>query len=531
MKARGEMTGPDNRAAADRGDDVGRPVPAPHGGETPTTARSATPAPVDELEGLPLSGDLIDWMGFVRRQWVLMLAVWLVMMVLVVVALYLWPRQYESSAKFLVKNARQDLVVGPSESATAATREQMSETLLNTELELLRSRDILARVVDELSLQQPLIDSGMAPEVATERAIRGLGGRLVAATMRRTNLIWVSYTSGDPVLAASVVRHVADAYLAAHLAIHSTPGTYEMFQRQAADAGVELRRAEEELAALARSANLVNLDVQQQEALNSVQQTEAQVAALAAEIREQDTRARIAEIHMSRTPKRVPTSVRNVPSQSYVDRLNTMIVELHNKRTEALTKFNASDRFVLELDKQLADTKAALADARSMSVNEESTDINPTWLQLEAERTKARLQLAGIESRARQLTREMADQRRRTLEIAEAGPRYQQLVRNVTEAKNKHELFTKRQEEARIAEVLDRQQISNVVLAQAPVVSYVPAKPNVRLGLVAGAVLAAFIALGIAFLRELFGLKVSRGRGKTAEVTVLGISPATAQLR
>lgn len=508
-----------------------QPAIAPRGGQPPTAREEAALASLNQdLQRLPLSDDLIDWIGFVRRQWALMLVVWVLMMVLVVAALYVWPRQYESSAKFLVKNARADLVVAPTDAVTGAYREELSETVLNTELELLKSRDILIQVVRALNLDQALIDSGRSPEMAEQMAVQGLSGGLLAYGIRRTNVIQMSYTSRDPELAASIVRHVADAYLAAHLVIHSSPGTYEMFKSQAADASAELRRAEEELAALARSSNLVILDSQKQEALSTVHAMEAQLNTLAVEMREHETRARIAEIHMSRTPQRVPTTQRNMPNQSSVERLHTMIAELTNKRTEALTKFQPTDRLVVELDKQIADTTASLERAQQMGAIEESTGINPAWQQLEAERTKARLQLAGLESKAAALEHELADQRLRTLEITEAGPRYEQLVRNVTEAKNRYELFTKRTEEARIAEVLDRQRISNVVLAQAPVVSYVPSKPNVRLGLVAGAILAAFVALGIAFLREFFGFELSRRRRRPADVSVLGISPAPAEL-
>lgn len=431
--------------------------------------------------------------------------VWVLAMALVVGALKVWPRQYDSSAKFLVKNARQDLVVGPTESATAAVRDQLSETVLNTELELLKSRDILAQVVRDLKLQQPLIAAGIEPSEAIERATRGLAGELSANTIRKTNIIQVSYRSPNPERAAAIVQHLADAYLAAHLAIHSSPGTYQMFKSQAADAKVELQQAEAELANLARSANLVSLDPQKQEALRAVQVMETQLNALAAEAREQRTRERIAEVHMMDTPQRISTTERDVPNQSSVEHLHTMLVEMQNKRTDALMKFRPGDRLLVELDQQIKDTTAALERAQKMSAKEQSTDINPAWQQLEVERSKARLQSAGLESKMAELRGELAEQKQRLLQIAEATPRYEQLVRNVSDAKSKYELFTKRQEEARIADVLDTQRISNVVLAQAPNVPHVPSSPNVRLGIVAGAIGAAMLAGAAGFLREMFG--------------------------
>ena len=175
-------------------------------------------------------------------------------------------------------------------------------------------------------------------------------------------------------------------------------------------------------------------------------------------------------MQLASVPERVPTQRRNVPNQYSVERLHTMLVELNNKRTEALTKFRADDRLVVELDQQITDTTAAMERAQGISANEESTDVNPAWQALVTERMKARLALSGLESKAQQLRRELAERQQAALAFTEAGPEYDAAVRRVTAARANHELYAKREEEARIAEVLDRQRISNVVLAQAPVV-------------------------------------------------------------
>ena len=60
------------------------------------------------------------------------------------VVFFVLPRKYQSDARFLVRSARQELVIGPGASAAATPRGDVTEELLNTEVELLRSRDILA---------------------------------------------------------------------------------------------------------------------------------------------------------------------------------------------------------------------------------------------------------------------------------------------------------------------------------------------------------------------------------------------------
>ena len=419
-----------------------------------------------------LPDDVVDWMGFLRRHFLAMATTWVVVTgAAVYIVFNVLPKEYHSEAKFLVRNARQELVVGPSAGqVTQSSSAGVTEEVLNTEVELLRSRDILARVVDKLDLGRSYVEAGRAPNIANELAMRDLSAALVSGPIRRTNLVQVWYLSQSPELAASVVQEITDAYLAAHLAVHSSPGTYDLFKTQAAEASAELRQAEEALAALGRSDNLLNLDTQKRDALEAVSLLSRQLDALAAEMREQSTRAKVADMQLASVPERVPTQRRNVPNQYSVERLHTMLVELNNKRTELLTKFNNDDRLVVELDQQIADTTAAMERAEGFSANEESTDVNPAWQALVSERMKARLALSGLESKNEELRSELAQRQKAALDFTEAGPEYDAAVRRVTEARANHELYAKREEEARIAEVLDRQRISNVVLAQAPVV-------------------------------------------------------------
>ncbi len=479
--------------------------------------------PPQMLHGSAMPEEFVDWVGFLRRHLVTMVLTWLVVMAgAAYVVFQVLPKEYQSEAKFLVRTARQELVVGPGAAQSPSFRGDMSEEILNTEVELLRSRDILAHVVTALDLGRPYVESGRTPDIASELALRDLSRALVSGTIRKTNIVQVSYLSKDPEMAANVVQQVTDAYLAAHLAVHSSPGTYELFKTQAESAATELRRAEEALAAMGRSANLMNLDTQKKDALERINQITTQLDSLSAEMREQSTRAKMAEVHMGSVPKRVQTQLRNVPNQYSVERLHTLLVELNNKRTEALTKFRADDRLVVEIDQQMKDTTQALEHAQGLSANEESTDVNPAWQALESERIMARLALSGLESKTEQLRKELAEHQQTALQFTEAGPEYEALVRDVAEARSNHEMYVKKEEEARIAEVLDRQRISNVVLAQAPVVSYVPAKPNKRLGLVAGGILACALALGLAFLREMFGW--GRRRHEEMRLTFVGVS-------
>src|SRR5262245_32742950 len=79
--------------------------------------------------------DMQAWTGLASRQWTTMAGAWVLVMIAVVATILLWPRTYESTAKFLVRNARQDLVVTPSDTSPGAYRDYVSEETLNSEME------------------------------------------------------------------------------------------------------------------------------------------------------------------------------------------------------------------------------------------------------------------------------------------------------------------------------------------------------------------------------------------------------------
>jgi uncharacterized protein involved in exopolysaccharide biosynthesis len=450
--------------------------------------------------GLNLMDDLSAWVALVSRQWARMAVTGLLVMAAVAAIVLAWPRSYQSNAKFLVRNARQDLVVKPGDDAIAAYRDGVSEETLNSEIELLRSRDLLTQTVTETNLVSA--ESGEDRNVAVQRAVRSLNRDLDIHVIRKTNLIEVRYGSRDPQHAASVVAHLADGYLARHLAIHSSPGTYEFFGSQAVAARRDLELAEDELAQLARSANLVVPEEQRRAALEAASSVEAQLATAKAEMREATSRLAAATSLMAATDKRVLTEERTMPYQASVERLQTLLTELRNKRTELLTRFNDSDRLITEIDRQIADTAKDLEGLHRLSATEQATDVNTHWESLQAEVIAAQLRVSGLTAKAEQLDAQLKAYRARAVEVTAATPAYERLLRAVNDARSEYELYVKKEEEARVAEALDRQKISNVVLVEAPVPSYVPSGPNRRLALLAGAVFGGLMALGAGVVSE-----------------------------
>ena len=471
-----------------------------------------------------LINDLGLWVAMLQRRWLVAAATFALVVVSVVICAAAWPWKYESVAKFLVRNARLDLVVDPNDKNQGAYRESIPEEVINSEIELIRSRDILDRVVQKAQLESAEPDAN--PRVAREAAIGRLARNLNVGVIRKTNLIRVVYRARDPEQSAAVLRRLSDEYLSIHLAMHSTPGTYAFFQQQTDHLKVELEKAEKDLAALAGDQNLIAPADQRKEALESGTTIERDLVAVEAEIREQATRELAAARALRGTDPRVTTTKRRLPNQGSVQSAHTMIAELQNKRTELLTKFNADDRLVKEVDEQIANTQAALTNATVIVATEEATDINPTWQKLQMQRADAALQLAGLRSRAERLRTQMGAYRVRAVSLAEATPGYETLARRVSDARDQYMTYARKAEEARLADALDQQKISNVVLAEAPVPALVSTRPPLMLVLIVGGIAGLFLGLIAAVLMDWLGedlLENRRMRPAFARVATPGV--------
>jgi uncharacterized protein involved in exopolysaccharide biosynthesis len=82
------------------------------------------------------------------RQKRLFLSVASTVMFLAIAVSVLMPRQYVSEMKFLVQNARGNVVVTPERTNAQNVASDVTETQVNSELEILRSHDVLDPVAD-----------------------------------------------------------------------------------------------------------------------------------------------------------------------------------------------------------------------------------------------------------------------------------------------------------------------------------------------------------------------------------------------
>ncbi len=434
-----------------------------------------------------------------RRKW-LILATLLTAAVVTAFVVSNTTDKYESRMKLLVKNMRADVPVTAANDDRVADNE-VSESQINSEIELLKGRDLLEEVVKRVNLAEPAQDG--AEDQAVEEAVYKLEKDLQVSSVKKANIIEVSYVSQSPETTATVLKTLAELYLEKHLKVHHPTGAFEFFQEQADAHKMDLRQAENKFTNFQKQTATVGINQQKDLTITRLAETKAKLKDLEGAIDETDKRIAALENQLSKTDRRITTQNRVLPNQYSVERLNTMIVELRNRRTQLLTKFQPTDRVVKEVDDQIKTTTEALQKAAKTTASEEATDVNPLRQSLESELAKAKVDQAGRIALRKNLSEQVNQHQAQLTRLAGATAIHDDLARQVKQSEETYQLYAKKEEESRIGDALDKQKISNVSIAEAPVAPLVPNKKERLKVAVFGLSIGLLFAFGSAFVSEL----------------------------
>ena len=464
-----------------------------------------------ENEGVP-SLTLRDLLAIAFRHRQLVTLCFLGVFVGAILAAILLGDQYEARMKILVKYERVDPVVtsGPNAVPQQLSNQLVIEEGLNSEVELIKSRDLLEKVVETCGLDAspPSFWDFLRPNSAAERiaqAVRRLDHRLKVELATKSNMIEVSYASPDPLLSARVLTTLANEYLVKHLAVNRPPGAFNFFQQQVEQYQKELTEAEARLADFSRDQEhgAVSPQIQKDLVLQKASEFEAAMRQAQASIAQTQERIRALEAQVAETPPRLTTTDRKSDNPQLLEQLKSSLLTLELKRTELLGKFEPSYRPVQELEAQIAQARAAIAAEDKAPVHEETTDRNPTYQWVDEDLAKARADLASYQAQAAATAKIVRDYRSSALLLDQKDIEHQDLIRTAKVEEANYLLYLNKREEARISDALDTQRISNVAIAEPATAPALPVHSR-WLFVLLGIPFAILVSVGAAFVADYF---------------------------
>jgi uncharacterized protein involved in exopolysaccharide biosynthesis/Mrp family chromosome partitioning ATPase len=482
---------------------------------------------VRNVEGFP-ERSLRDLYYVIFRHKGKVLACFLAVMVTVTLGTFLMSEIYRSEAKILLQVGRESVTLDP----TAATGQIISvsqdrENEINSELEILNSRDLAEGVVDAVGpaaiLKEPgdaaNADAGASsqgvrrsvdiltalglrkPLNERELAIETVMANLGFEVLKKSNIIALSYEARDPELAQAVLARLIMLYMDKHINVHRTPGSFEFFANQTNDLRGQLTQYEKELMDLKNQTGIASLQEQRRiilERMGSLKKNaEAAEAAAAA------SRAKVQAMkrELSGLPETIETSKTTGHANPGADGMRERLYELELKEQDLLSRYREDSIPVQEVRRQIAEARGLL-DKEERTRTQVTRALNEAHQQVKLALLSEEATLNSLQAKAQALKDQLSAAQGELTAINYSEVRIAQLEREMDIEEKSYRKYTDNLEQARIDNALEMQKISNISVVQPATLPIKHVRPRKKLNLALGFFLGIMGGLGLAFVSE-----------------------------
>jgi uncharacterized protein involved in exopolysaccharide biosynthesis len=417
---------------------------------------------------------LFEVLHVVFKRWRLIAGLFTVVALSGLLAVLSRGPQYAARGTVMITSERADVTIQPTEADSLALL-KLNEAIVNSEVHIIRSRELLEQVVRGLALARAggnvvnIANAADDREAISERAMR-ISNRLKVTPIRNSNVIEVRFGSGDPSQAAQVVNRIIDEYMSYHAIVHSQQGLSGFYEEQSAQLMQNLRRAEDTLSDYSLREGIVSPAAEIQVAVTTL-------AGLAGELRDRtativgtEEKLRVVREQLGEQPE-VVKRVQQMEVSPVVRQLKEHVVDREVDRVALLRKYTENDRHVRDNLAEIEELEAKLQRAtveEPMSVTSETFATNPvfearlsTLLDLEAKLRENRARKLMLEDDLSRTRRQLVSLKQRALE-------FERLDLEVQRHRAAVDLYTRRQQEAAIEDAMDQRKLVNVAVVERP---------------------------------------------------------------
>ena len=450
---------------------------------------------------------------------------------------YYAPREYRSQAKVYIGLGRQNTVLDPTtalDSALPVTSIPANrESEMNSIIEIIKSRDMLTRVVDAVGPEAILgqaapkeqstserktpnalasgetSGSGEPPEPADPgeqmddryQAVLALMKSLDFEIIRKSDILQITYDGPNPEVARQVASKVLDLFLARYHELNRTTGSSTFIAEQTERLRKDLHEAEEKLRQLRIEGKFGTADGQRLiletrvgRLEDELLKTTAEAAAAKAEIA--DLRKRLEGL----PPTQVTATTKGVPNTG-VDTMRLRLFELQLKLTDLKERKSEKDPEVRSVQEQISQAKGMI-DREEKAHEQVTTGPNRIAEELSLALAKLEPRLRSLEAQEKDLTNQLATERSKLKDFADHQLKVGRAQRDLELQDASYRKSRAALQMAEIDQELNARRISNLKVIQRPTFDRKPVRPRRLVIFGTGAAAAALAAIGLALLVE-----------------------------
>lgn len=433
---------------------------------------------IDDGLRLPSARDVFS---FLFRRLYVILVVSVVVFGAVLFLLLSRP-QYKADMSILIRTEREDpLVTSNSNAPDSPNRGEVTEEQLNSEAELLKSEDVLRKVVLDLHMQEQARPGMFAPnrsqETRIQKAVAHLAGNLQVKPVPKTDILSVSYRSGSALDAARVLDVLAREYIAKNISVHRSSDELAFFEERTAEYKRRMHEADEKAVNYAQQKNIVDAESESMMALHRADEFKDNATISLVSIVELQRRRKELEKDLASIPPRLEAGNKQTDNAVLLQMMKSSLLSLQTKEGEMSWRFQPEYPPLRDIRREIEETRQSIATELKAPVRENATDRNPLldWAKNQLAQTNA--DLAGAQARMKSDENAFSGYQQTAERLMRQSVMQRTLLREAALQAENYLTYSKRQEAARIAEELNARGIVNVTLASPPYAPALPAMP------------------------------------------------------
>ncbi len=430
----------------------------------------------------------------------------------ILVGSLLWPPVYQASSSVaILGRTYPDLLTSPGRYPTSHVMMNPKDEL-NTEMEIIRSRPVLERVVRDLKLDtpQPVPEEGAAgairnalraglkgvraftrqiglsrtqtPDEKFEATVSALHNDLIVDPATDSQIIWIRYRSHDPVLSSKVVNKVAEEYQHQHLAININRAESSFYSEQIDKIETDLKGLQEQLMNLKQGSGIISFSEQSKALLKKMETYDISLTNVQKEIIR--IRSKVDKIHNLRKSR--PNLLIPLPEMAQdpqMTDLENKLLNLQFALKTVLQRYTSDSRQAQTAREQIAQLQAQIRAQVDTVLERELAKLR----ELQAEEQATNQTIKGLKEDLAQLP---------TTEMGLSN-----LEREIDTKQGILSVLLKKYQDSLLAKSAD-QRLENAKILSLAAVPQKPTFPNMLLNLGLGLMLSLVFSFSIAFFLE-----------------------------
>ena len=442
--------------------------------------------------------DLYKYWQVLKRRWVVLTIVSFSLFGATGLMTFLQQPRYSAQGKlnFSKKNEVSSLTgldkqLGELSGLTSATNP------LETEAEVIRSRKIIQKAISKLKLKNK-----NAQLVSADKLIKNLKIK----SIRRTDVLALSYQSTDPQEAATVVNSIMENYLEHNIRSNRAEATAarNFLLQQLPEVKAKVLEAEVNLRKFKESNNIINLQEEAKAGVEGLKEILDEITKNRAQLVDVNTRSQALQEKLELNSEQAialsglssSTTVQGVLEeyQNLQQQLATQRTRYTDRHPEIINLYNKT----IALRQQLK-TKVIQNLKRSQSIKERDLQMGQVKQDITASLVSAEIERLGLTNRVAQLRNEYLNFHKRLSSLPGLEQQQLQIERQLQIARSTYEQLLKRLQEV---ELLEHQNVGNATILSEAVIPTKPVSPRIVLNLLLGACLSILLGATIALLVE-----------------------------